>query len=47
MIDDVFNLDSYFDRINYTGSTEVNEDTLRDIHIAHTLEIPFVIKNHP
>ena len=41
MIEDGFNLDLYFERINYTGSTEVNEDTLRDIHIAHTLNVPF------
>ncbi len=41
MTKDVFNLDSYFERINYTGSTEVNEDTLRNIHIAHTLNVPF------
>jgi N-hydroxyarylamine O-acetyltransferase len=38
---DSFNLDSYFERINYQGSAEVRESTLRDIHIAHTLNIPF------
>jgi arylamine N-acetyltransferase len=38
---EIFNLASYFERINYKGSTEVSEDTLRDIHIAHTLNVPF------
>jgi arylamine N-acetyltransferase len=41
MKNDIFNLTSYFERINYKGSTEVGEDTLRDIHIAHTLNVPF------
>jgi len=41
MTDDVLNLDPYFERINYTGSTDITEDTLRDIHIAHTLNVPF------
>jgi N-hydroxyarylamine O-acetyltransferase len=36
-----FNLDSYFERINYKGSAEVSEDALRDIHIAHTLNVLF------
>jgi N-hydroxyarylamine O-acetyltransferase len=37
----VFNLDSYFERIHYKGNTEVSEGALRDIHIAHTLNVPF------
>jgi N-hydroxyarylamine O-acetyltransferase len=41
MKSDIFNLDSYFERTNYKGSTEVSEGTLRDIHIAHTLNVPF------
>jgi N-hydroxyarylamine O-acetyltransferase len=41
MQSDIFNLDSYFERINYQGSTEAGENALRDIHIAHTLNIPF------
>jgi N-hydroxyarylamine O-acetyltransferase len=41
MKSDIFNLDSYFERINYKGSTDVSEGTLRDIHIAHTLNVPF------
>ena len=38
---DVFSLDSYFERINYKGGAEVSEGTLRDVHIAHTLNVPF------
>lgn len=38
---DIVSLDSYFERINYKGGTKVSEDTLRDIHIAHTLSVPF------
>jgi N-hydroxyarylamine O-acetyltransferase len=41
MNSDIFDLDSYFGRINYSGSTDVSEETLRDIHIAHTLNVPF------
>jgi N-hydroxyarylamine O-acetyltransferase len=41
MKSDIFDLDSYFKRSNYKGSTEASEGTLRDIHIAHTLNIPF------
>lgn len=41
MKDNIFDLDLYFERINYRGGTEANEDTLRDIHIAHTLNVPF------
>jgi N-hydroxyarylamine O-acetyltransferase len=41
MKSDIFNLDAYFERINYKGCMEAGEDTLRDIHIAHTLNMPF------
>ena len=41
MKSDGFNLESYFERINYQGSTAAGETTLRDIHIAHTLNVPF------
>ena len=37
----IFSLDSYFERISFKGSTEAREGTLRDIHIAHTLNVPF------
>jgi N-hydroxyarylamine O-acetyltransferase len=41
MKSDILNLDSYFERINYKEKMDVSEVTLRDIHIAHTLNIPF------
>ena len=41
MTDGIFNLDSYLERIGYTGGTGVSEETLRGLHIAHTLNIPF------
>jgi N-hydroxyarylamine O-acetyltransferase len=41
MQSDSSNLDSYFERINYKGNMEVSEDTLRGLHIAHTLNVPF------
>jgi N-hydroxyarylamine O-acetyltransferase len=41
MKSDIFSLDSYFERINYKGKTEAGEGTLSDIHIAHTLSVPF------
>ncbi len=41
MNDNILNLDSYFERIKYTGRTDVTEETLRNLHIAHTLNIPF------
>ncbi|MBN2040176.1 MAG: arylamine N-acetyltransferase [Spirochaetes bacterium] len=34
-------IDSYLERINYKGSTAVSEETLRELHIAHTLNVPF------
>jgi N-hydroxyarylamine O-acetyltransferase len=36
-----FNLESYFERIGYKGRTDVSGEALRDIHIAHTLNVPF------
>jgi N-hydroxyarylamine O-acetyltransferase len=41
MKSEIFDLDSYFERINHKGSSQVTEGTLRDIHIAHTLNVPF------
>ena len=41
MADKVINLDEYFERINYPGNTNATEETLNDIHICHTLNIPF------
>jgi len=41
MSDIVFNLDSYLERIEYSGNKDTSEETLRDLHIAHTLNVPF------
>ena len=38
---DGFNLELYFERVAYKGSAEAGENALRDIHIAHTLNVPF------
>lgn len=34
-------LHAYLERIHYDGSLKVNAETLRDLHIAHTFNIPF------
>jgi N-hydroxyarylamine O-acetyltransferase len=41
MTDKKFNLEAYLKRINYSGSTDPTEETLNDIHICHTLNVPF------
>ncbi|MBN2338188.1 MAG: arylamine N-acetyltransferase [Acidobacteria bacterium] len=41
MSDAVFDLDAYFERVNYRGGTGAGEETLRELHIAHTLSVPF------
>jgi N-hydroxyarylamine O-acetyltransferase len=41
MTDKKFGLDEYFKRINYSGSTEATEETLNEVHICHTLNVPF------
>lgn len=41
MTDNKFDLDAYLERINYSGSREPTEETLNDIHICHTLNVPF------
>ncbi len=41
MTKDCFNLKGYFERIHYKGSLDVSEETLYNIHMAHTLNIPF------
>ena len=41
MTDNNFELDAYFERINYSGSTEPAEKTLKEIHICHALNVPF------
>lgn len=37
----IFDVDAYLSRVNHHGSTGVDEGTLRDLHIAHTLNVPF------
>lgn len=41
MPDEMFDLDSYLERIEYCGNKDASEETLRDLHIAHTLTVPF------
>lgn len=41
MTDEKFDLEAYFERINYSGSTGPTEETLNGIHICHTLNVPF------
>lgn len=41
MPDHTFNLDAYLERIDYSGSRDASEETLRELHIAHTLNVPF------
>ncbi|HBM16897.1 MAG TPA: hypothetical protein DD381_11210 [Lentisphaeria bacterium] len=37
----MIDLDKYFERINYMGSTDVSYETLRNIHKAQAFSIPF------
>jgi N-hydroxyarylamine O-acetyltransferase len=37
----VFDLDAYLNRIGYTGSRDVNVETLRGVHRAHLYAVPF------
>lgn len=37
----VFDLEAYFERVQYRGGTDAGEETLRDLHAAHTLNVPF------
>jgi N-hydroxyarylamine O-acetyltransferase len=41
MTEITLNLDKYFERIGYSGSTEATEETLRELHICHALNVPF------
>lgn len=41
MSDETFNLDAYLERIDYSGNKAPSVETLRDLHIAHTLNVPF------
>ena len=40
-MNDIFDLDAYFERINYPGGTKPTEETLNNLHICHTLNVPF------
>jgi N-hydroxyarylamine O-acetyltransferase len=35
------NTDAYLDRINYRGSLAANAETLKQLHVAHLLTVPF------
>jgi N-hydroxyarylamine O-acetyltransferase len=35
------NIEAYFDRINYRGPLAPNAETLRQLHLAHLLTVPF------
>jgi N-hydroxyarylamine O-acetyltransferase len=35
------NLNDYFKRIDYNGTTDITHDTLRDLHRAHLYAVPF------
>ncbi len=41
MTDEKFIMDAYFERINYSGSRYLTEETLNELHICHTLNVPF------
>ena len=41
MTETSFSIDSYFERIDYNGRTDVSEETLYELHISHTLNVPF------
>ncbi len=41
MTDQKFDLDAYFERINYSGIKKPTEEALNDIHTCHTLNVPF------
>jgi N-hydroxyarylamine O-acetyltransferase len=34
-------LDAYFERVQYSGSTDVSLETLRELHMAHVFNVPF------
>ncbi|NTW72763.1 MAG: arylamine N-acetyltransferase [Eubacteriaceae bacterium] len=36
-----FKISNYLKRIKYEGKTDVSYETLRDLHVAHTLNVPF------
>ena len=34
-------LDAYFERVQYSGRTDVSLETLRELHMAHVFSVPF------
>jgi N-hydroxyarylamine O-acetyltransferase len=46
-VENRLDIGAYLRRINYTGTTEPNAETLRELHIAHLLNVPFEnLDNH-
>jgi|LSQX01.3.fsa_nt_gb N-hydroxyarylamine O-acetyltransferase len=41
MTNEIFSLEKYLERINYTGSTKATEETLHDLHVCHAFNVPF------
>ncbi|KZL90345.1 arylamine N-acetyltransferase family protein [Clostridium magnum] len=41
MADNLFNISDYLKRIKYDGKTDISYETLYNLHVAHTLNIPF------
>lgn len=39
--DDLFNISDYLKRIKYEGKTDISYETLYNLHVGHTLSIPF------
>ena len=37
----VMQIDAYLERIGYSGPREVTVDTLKQLHLAHMLSVPF------
>lgn len=38
---ELFNLNAYFERIHYRGGSDVSAETLKQLHIAHVMNVPF------
>lgn len=36
-----FDLNAYFERIQYTGGQDISAETLKNLHIAHVMNVPF------
>ena len=40
-MNDIFDLDAYFERIGYSGGADPTEETFNELHVCHTLNVPF------